>query len=798
MNAKVENTQELVTIEVDGVELQAPKGAMLIEATDRADIPVPRFCYHKKLSIAANCRMCLVEVEKAPKPMPACATPVADGMKVFTRSERALAAQRGVMEFLLINHPLDCPICDQGGECELQDLSMGYGRGVSRFSEGKRVVKDEDLGPLVETEMTRCIHCTRCVRFLQEIGGRRELGGIGRGEHTEIGTYVQDGVSSELSGNIIDLCPVGALTSKPFRYRARAWELLSHPSVAPHDAVGSNVHIHHRRGELMRVVPRENEGINETWLADRDRFGYAGLYSEQRLARPMVKEQGEWREVDWETALAAAVKGTRRVQDVAGAEALGTLVAPNATLEEMFLLGKLSRGLGSRNIDSRLRQGDFSDDAEAPLQPALGVSIAELEAQDAVLAIGSYSRLEQPLVNHRLRKASLKGAQVMYLNTRAWEFNFEPALQQVATPATLVAELAAVARVLLDREGQSVPQGLEDVLAGLEPGEAHQRMADELHKATRSLVLLGSQAESHPAAASLRALASLVAELSGATLGQLPVAANSVGGWLAGALPHRGAGGKPDAAGGLNARAMVEQPRKAYWLFNVEPEFDCWDGAAAAAAVAQAEFVVAFTPFVTESLKDQADVLLPIASFGETSGTFVNLEGRWQSFGGVTAPVGEGRPAWRVLRVLGNLFDLDGFEHNSSEEVLAELKASGLGDEAPAQRFPWREPRRGLGEGLVRGGEVPPYQLDTLLRRSAPLQASAHAAKPGVYLAAEEAQRLGFAEGERARVRQGEGEAQLTVYIDDTVAAGSVWIPAALCETYGLGAPWGEVRVERA
>ncbi|HEX5512811.1 MAG TPA: NADH-quinone oxidoreductase subunit NuoG, partial [Gammaproteobacteria bacterium] len=409
MTADVKNP-DLITITVDGVEMQVPKGAMIIEATDAARIDVPRFCYHKKLSVVASCRMCLVEVEQggrpAPKPMPACATPVADGMKVFTNSPKALAAQKGVMEFLLINHPLDCPVCDQGGECELQDVALGYGRSVSRFTERKRIFEDEDLGPLVGTAMTRCIHCTRCVRFLSEIGGQRELGAVGRGEHTQITTYIEHGVHSELSGNIIDLCPVGALTDKPYRFSARAWEMLSRPTIAPHDSVGSNISAHYLRGQIKRVVPRDNEEINECWLADRDRFSFHGVYSEDRLTQPMIKRDGQWQEVDWETALTAAVEGLRRIASESP-EQLGVLVSPTATTEEMYLLGKLVRGLGSRNIDHRLRQADFSDQNEAALYPSLGQSIVDLEHLKAALVIGADLRAQAPMLNHRLRKASL-------------------------------------------------------------------------------------------------------------------------------------------------------------------------------------------------------------------------------------------------------------------------------------------------------------------------------------------------------------------------------------------------------
>jgi NADH-quinone oxidoreductase subunit G len=789
---------DLVTITVDGVEMQVPKGAMIIEATDTANIHVPRFCYHKKLSIAANCRMCLVELEQggrpAPKPMPACATPVADGMKVFTKSPKAVAAQKGVMEFLLINHPLDCPICDQGGECELQDVALVYGRGVSRFTERKRVMEDEDLGPLVATDMTRCIHCTRCVRFLGEIAGQRELGAMGRGEHTQISTYIEHGVHSELSGNIIDVCPVGALTNKPYRFGARAWEMLSRATVAPHDSVGSNINAHYLRGKIKRVVPRDNEEINECWLADRDRFSYQGIYTDDRLTKPMVKRGGQWEETDWETALAVAVDGLRKVT-TASPDQLGTLVSPTATLEEMYLLGKLVRGLGSRNIDHRLRQGDLSDQHDAPLFPYLGQSIVALEHVKSALVVGADLRTQAPMLNHRLRKASLRGAQIHYLNPRAFDLNFR-ATQQAVAPATMAAELALVARAVADAKGATLPKDAAELAGGREPQAWHKDVAATLTQGPAA-VLTGALADAHPAGAALRALAALIAELAGAACGQVPEAANSVGGWLAGAVPHRKAGGEKENQPGLDARAMLEQPRRAYVLWNVEPEFDCWDSVAASAAVDAAEFVLALTPYVSERMKAYADVLLPIGTFSETAGTFVNLEGRWQSFSGVAAPVGDARPGWRVLRVMGTLLGLPGFEHESVEDVFTEARQR-IGDVSAPKAPAWRGGlRAGMQGKLHRIGGVPLYAGDSLVRRADALQRTVHARPAAVYLSRAEADRLGLVEGEQARVRQ-RGEATLTVVIDDEIPAGTVWIPAALPGSAALGPMFGEVTVTRA
>ena len=569
-------SEEQVNIEVNGIPLKARKGAMLIEATDAAGIPIPRFCYHKKLSIAASCRMCLVEVEKAPKAMPACATPVMEGMKVYTQSPRALAAQKGTMEFLLINHPLDCPICDQGGECELQDIAMGYGGEVSCFAERKRVVKEKDIGPLVATDMTRCIQCTRCVRFGEEIAGLRELGATGRGENMEIGTYVAHSMVSELSGNVIDLCPVGALTAKPSRYRGRSWEFVQHAAVAPHDSVGSNSSFIPSAGKVMRVVPRENEQVNETWISDRDRFSYEGIYSDDRLAKPLLGGV----EVDWEAALEAAAKGLKDVIARHGADAVGFLVSPTATVEELYLAQKLARGLGVANIDHRLRQADFSDQGAAPVFPWLGQALEDLEKVKAALLIGSNARMEQPLAGHRLRKAALAGGQIMFVNPRDFDFRFPVAAKVIADPAGMVVALAGVAQAVAELKGQALPASLAGLVAGA-PGETERAIAANLVNNAPATVLLGNLAVSHPAFASLRALAGFIAQASGARLGYLPEAANSAGGWLAGAVPHRLPGGKPAPQAGLDARAMVEAPRKAYVLVGTEPELDCWNGAAA-------------------------------------------------------------------------------------------------------------------------------------------------------------------------------------------------------------------------
>ena len=712
---------EAVNIEIDGRPYQARKGAMIIEVADEAGIPIPRFCYHKKLSVAANCRMCMVEVEKVPKPLPACATPVTEGMKVFTRSDIATGGQKAVMEFLLINHPLDCPICDQGGECELQDLALQYGRDVSRFAEKKRVVKDKYIGPLIATDMTRCIHCTRCIRMLREVAGKMELGATGRGEHVEIGTYIEKSLESELSGNVIDVCPVGALTSRPFRFKARAWELQQHATIAPHDAVGSNIHVHTRRGQVMRVVPRENEDINEVWLSDRDRFGYEGLYGEDRVTVPMVKVDGEWQETDWESALQATVDGIRGTIDSHGADQVGVLVSPTATLEEMSLVQMLARGIGIGNIDHRLRQLDFTDQEQAPLCPSLGQSLAAVEELDAALVIGSNVRKDQPIIGHRLRKAALGGAQVMFVNPVDYEFLFDVHAGAVVPPSQLSATLAGIAACFPDAASHETA-AVNSAIAGASPDETQRRMATALKDADQATVLLGSVAINHPQYSLIRALAQVIAERSGAVLGLLPEAANSAGGWLAGVLPHRGPGGSALADAGFNAHDMLATPLKGWLLFNVEPSHDCADAAAARKAIEAADFVVSLSPFASEAMRSAADVLLPIGPFTETSGTFVNAEGRWQSFAGVASPVGDCRPGWKVLRVLGNQFGLDGFEQTGTEEIRDALRAQC--DSGPVDNRQAAGPVAGDAalEGLERIGDTAIYATDVLVRRAGSLQ----------------------------------------------------------------------------
>ncbi len=787
---------DMLTIEIDGRACEAVPGEMIIAVADREGIAIPRFCYHKKLSIVANCRMCLVEAEQGgrpfPKPVPACATPVGPCMKVLTRSPKAIEAQQGTMEFLLINHPLDCPICDQGGECELQDLAMGYGGDHSRYAESKRVVTDEDFGPLIDTEMTRCIHCTRCVRFGAEIAGLRELGATGRGENLRIGTFVAHALAHELSGNIIDLCPVGALTSKPYRFTARAWELTDAPAIAPHDGVGANLMLHVRRGQVMRVHPRDNEAVNESWIADRDRFSYVSLNGPDRLTEPLVKRDGAWVAVESIEALALVAQRLK----AADPATTGWLIAPNATLEEMYLAQALARGLNCANIDHRLRQRDFRGDGADPRLPWLGVPIADLAIQRSVLLIGSDIRQEQPLLAHRLRQAALAGGSLALVNPYRLDLT-HPAGQLVGGPAGMLDDLAAIAKAL----GEGRSGALKGIIARAAPTAEHQAVADSLKSAGTNgagLLLLGALAAAHPDYSLLKALAYRVAAAAGCRVGYLPAAANSVGAGLAGVLPQVLPGGRSADPVGLSVAEILAAPCRTLVLWGLEPAYDLGNPAQAMDALAQADFVVAASAFRCPSLESVAQVLLPIGAFAETSGTFVNASGTWQDFQGAVAPPGAARPGWKVLRVLGNMMDLKGFNYLDTAAIRSELAAlcvaAGL-DNRPAADFAG-EPR-GVGEGLIRIGNVPTYALDALVRRSPPLQRTSTTGTFGAYLNAGQAADLGLAADDAVAVSQQGVAVHTRVLIDERVPAGCVRIPAGVPGSEFLGDQIAPVSIRR-
>lgn len=771
----------MVEIQLDGKKVEVPEGSMVMHAAEKAGTMIPHFCYHKKLSIAANCRMCLVDVEKAPKPMPACATPVTQGMIVRTKSDKAIKAQQSVMEFLLINHPLDCPICDQGGECQLQDMAVGYGKGASRYEEEKRVVFHKEVGPLISMEeMSRCIQCTRCVRFGQEIAGQMELGMVNRGEHSEITTFVNGTVDSELSGNMIDICPVGALTSKPFRYSARTWELSRRKSVSPHDSTGANLIVQVKNHKVLRVVPLENEAVNECWIADRDRFSYEALNSDARLTQPMVKQGGQWKSVDWTVALEYVANGLKNIKSQHGAASIGALASATSTSEELFLLGQLVRGLGSQNIDHRLRQSDFRVDAGAVRW--LGLPIAELSSVDRALVIGSFLRKDHPLFAQRLRQAARHGAQIMRVGAQAEDWALPVGAEIVAAPSQWLSVLIEVAAAVATAKGVTAPLAVQ-------PGEQAQAIAEALLSGSKGAVLLGQAASAHPQAAELLSIANWIAAQTGASCGFLGDAGNSVGAQLVGALPGQG---------GLNAAEMLAKPLKAYLLFNTEPVLDAANAAQAAKALAAAEMVVAFSPF--QANVEFADVILPIAPFTETGGSFVNAEGRVQSFHGVVRPLGETRPGWKVLRVLGNLLGLNAFTQESVEDVRA---AAGLNDAAKVSarlsNASSATPQLvAAPAGLQRIANVPLYATDSVVRRAPSLQATADAAAPLLAIGAALAAKLGVQAGAKVRVKQGEGSVVLPVAIDATLAADTVRVSAGCPETAALGAVFGTVSLERA
>jgi NADH-quinone oxidoreductase subunit G len=726
----------MLKLTVDGKEVEVPHGSTVMDATNKLGAYVPHFCYHKKLSIAANCRMCLVEIEKAPKPLPACATPVTDGMKVWTQSPAAKKAQNGVMEFLLINHPLDCPICDQGGECQLQDLAVGYGHSSSRYQEEKRVVLRKELGPLVAAEeMSRCIQCTRCVRFGQEIAGVMELGMIGRGEHAEIVSFVGKAVDSELSGNMIDLCPVGALTSEPFRYSARTWELTRRKSVSPHDGLGSNLVVQVKQNKVMRVLPLENEAVNECWLSDKDRFSYEGVNSEDRLRRPMVKRNGAWQEVDWEEALDFTAEKLNG-KDV------GVLASPHSTLEELYLAGKLGSA-----ADFRLRQSDFSADGARQGIPWLGMPIAELQSLDRVLVVGSFLRKEHPLIAHRLRQAAKRGTQIHMLHSVDDDWLMRLKSKKIVPPAQLVSEIAS--------------------------------FKEALSSGKNAAVLLGNFAQHHPQFAQIVA----AAQALGVKVGILAEAANSVGGYLAG-LPVGG-----------NVNTVLAKKRLV--LLNIEPELDCADPRAATRALQNADFVVSLTPY--KAGLEYADVLLPITTFTETAGTFVSMEGRVQSFQATVNPLGDARPGWKVLRVLGTMLGRPGCEIDTVEEArnaclngrdVAKLLSNvvSLESKNTSEKM----------QGLQRIADVPIYFADPLVRRSPPLQRTKDAWAPKARMNAKLMTRLGLCKEDSVLIRQDGGQARLKAALDDRVPDECVRVAAAHPSTASLGAMFGSVEVEKA
>ncbi|CAN7639494.1 NADH-quinone oxidoreductase subunit NuoG [Duganella sp. Dugasp56] len=769
----------MVEIEIDGKKVEVPAGSMVMDAANKLGTYIPHFCYHKKLSIAANCRMCLVEVEKAPKPLPACATPVSAGMIVRSASDKAVQAQKSVMEFLLINHPLDCPICDQGGECQLQDLAVGYGKGESRYEEDKRVVVPKDAGPLVSMqEMARCIQCTRCVRFGQEVAGVMELGMIGRGEHSEITAFVGQTVNSEMSGNMIDLCPVGALTSKPFRYSARTWELSRRKSVSPHDGLGANLIVQVKGGKVKRVLPLENDAVNECWISDKDRFSYEGLDAADRLTQPMLKQGGEWKEVDWQTALEYVAHGLKNIKHEHGANALAAVATPHSTLEELHLLQKLTRAMGSDSVDTRLRHSDFS---LSDVTPWLGMSIAEFGQLNRAFVIGSFLRKDHPLLATRLRTAVKGGAKLSILHATDDDLLMNVANKMIVAPSEWLSALSQVVVAVAKAKEVSAPAGFEGVTAS----DAANAIAASLISGENKGVFLGNAATQHPQAAALHAAAQWIAEQTGAKLGYLTEAANTVGAYIVN-------------ANGAKVPAFSEQ-KQAYVLLNAEPELDAHNPQAAAAALKHAEMVVVMSAY--KHGMDYADVLLPVSPFSETSGTFVNCEGRAQSFNGTVKPLLETRPAWKVLRVLGNILGLSGFDYDTSEAIRDEVLGAGVTDLSAKLNNITRQAvvaASAASTGTERIADVPIYFADAVVRRAESLQKMADAAAPKAHLSSALAQQLGVAAGDTVKVTQGSGSAILVAAVDAKLPANAVRVAAAHASTAALGGMFGSITVEKA
>ncbi|TFH12202.1 MAG: NADH-quinone oxidoreductase subunit G [Nitrosomonadales bacterium] len=801
----------MINIEIDGKQVSVPKGGTVMDGANQLGIYIPHFCYHKKLSIAANCRMCLVQVEKAPKPLPACATFAVEGMKVSSHSEQAITAQKGVMEFLLINHPLDCPICDQGGECQLQDLAVGYGASASRYTESKRVVANKNLGPLISTDMTRCIHCTRCVRFGQEIADIMELGMAGRGEHAEILSFVGSTVDSELSGNMIDLCPVGALVSKPFRYSARTWELSRRKSISPHCGLGSNLMVQVKQNRVMRVLPRDNEEINECWLSDKDRFSYEGLNSEDRLTTPMIKHGGQWQECDWQTALEFIANGLKDVKEKFGAQSIGALASPHSTLEELYLLQKLIRGLGSENIDHRLRQSDFSADGHMKGVPWLGMNIADISDLKSILIIGSNLRKDHPLIAQRLRRAVKQGAELNLINPVSDDSLTDVANQAIVSPFKMVVILAQVLKVIVELKKERLPDDVKYVVGAIDDiTDTSRSIAVSLISNNPASVFLGNLTQHHPQYADIHILAQYIAQFSGVGFGILGEAANSVGAYLAGAVPMSSCVGVLSNNGynasqmlGINAETPTIPPCRAYMLLNLEPELDTYNPQVAIKTLDAADLVIMMSTYKinTSANVDYADVILPISPFTETSGTFINTEGRAQNFNGVVAPLGDTRPAWKILRVLGNLLQLEGFDFDTPEKVYAEVipldSDIKKNLDNRLNNFTARELRL-ESDSIQRIAEVPIYQADPIVRHAESLQLTRDAAEePVAWMSGNLLERLGLCVGDKAGLKQGEGEVFLRVDCDDKLPPNCVRLVSAHPMTAKLGDMFGEITVKK-
>jgi NADH-quinone oxidoreductase subunit G len=789
----------MIQVEIDGQKILAQEGDSIIEVADKHGIYIPRYCYHKMLSVAANCRMCLVEVDKSKKPVPACATPVSDGMKIFTQSQLALEAQRDVMGFLLINHPLDCPVCDQGGECELQDLAMGFGRAQSDYDQTKRAVQGPELGPLIQTFMTRCIQCTRCVRFGEEIAGKRELGVMHRSEHEAISVAIEGMMESEVSGNIIDICPVGALTAKPVRFTGRSWSYYEHPYIAPHDCIGSHVYMHTLRNDnaqtqrVMRVVPKEEPAINECWISDRDRFGFMGIHHTDRATEPLLKIKGKWETVSWERLLSEVSDRLCAIKRSGSADHLAGLISPHTTVEEQYLFQKLIRQLGSNHVDSRLRTQDFSDQFNRPLQPGLGRSLESFAASDAIVVIGGDIRREQPVLICRLNQTQEEQERSIYLiNSYDTEPTFQIADQSIVSRHELVPTVASLLGAVKVEKGEKLSSDWAKITIRPE----HTVWAKKLVAAKNPVIVLGEQVETLMQSSSLRACAFELAKTLGTELGEFTAGPNTAGAWFTGCVSHRGPlGGSVDP--GDNALDLFTGSRKkAYFLYQVEPEYDSVVPAHALQALRDAELVIVASSFVTDEMKDYADFILPVATFAEMPGTFINIEGKAQSFKAATMPHGHVRPGWKVLRVLSNFCHLDGFEQRTIDEVRQEIHAHSIVKASFTLKWDTAELKQGVSH-LTRLSVHPAALADSIARRSSALQETVLPNDRKAAANSKTASALGLTDGCQVRLKQGSSVIELALRIDDKLASQMIFVPAGIAETKGFGRLESEIEVER-
>jgi NADH-quinone oxidoreductase subunit G len=789
-----------ITLTINGQAIESQAGRLLIDVADENNIVIPRFCYHKKLSVAANCRMCLVEIERLPKPMPACATPVTDGMVVLTHSASAIAAQKSTMEFLLINHPLDCPICDQGGECELQDVAMGFGDGISQYTEQKRVVMDKNIGPLIATDLTRCIHCTRCVRFGDEIAGLPELGLTGRGENVEIGTFIEKSISSELSGNVIDICPVGALTAKPSRYTARPWELTQHASVAAHDCIGSNIYVHTRGNDIIRVVPRENESINESWISDRDRFSYIAVKNAGRITSPMLRVNGQLKTVDWETAINAAVEKLSGAANQ-DAEQIAALISPQATLEEHYLAQKLLRGLGSSNIDHRLSQTDFSAQDQSAVMPWLGISLESVESLDACLIVAGGLQQEQPMLSHRIRKSVINnGAKVSSIGHLAGQYNFELFEELNGSAEQLLNDLAGVVVALTEKASVDLSKRLRGLVDGFDLQKEHKAIANSLLNGKKSAVIVGIQALASPYLSLIQELCEAISVHSDSSLGNLSPSANTAGACLAGSLPHRLPGGVVVNGEWQHTRQIIDSKHRVLLSFGINPVLDINHGSLAPQLAANNDFVIAINSFNNQFINDQADLVLPLAVFGETSGTFVNVEGLWQSFKGSVKALGESRQGWKILTALGQVLLPGDFEYadslavkNEAKELCRDVSLNNLcGVQSTETRLPVKS------RSIQKISIAPIYASDELTRLSLPLQATPIMQQQcAISMNRAQAEKLELLDADQVHIKQGQGTAILPLIISDDIPTGCICMPTGIDAVKDLADAYGAIELER-